>query len=48
LEEDRESLIKWARSAPIERVAEVLSDIRQYDSAETVSNSGQSAEPSAA
>jgi len=48
LEEDRQSLIKWAREAPIERVAEVLSDIQQYDSAETVSGSGQSAETAAA
>ncbi len=47
LEEDRQSLIKWAREAPIERVAEVLSDIQQYDSAETVSGSGQSAETAA-
>ncbi len=45
LEEDRQSLIKWAREAPIERVAEVLSDIQQYDSAEAVSNSDQSVEP---
>ncbi|MEE9249887.1 MAG: hypothetical protein V3U93_02015 [Alphaproteobacteria bacterium] len=45
LEEDRKSLIKWARDAPIERVAEMLAYIQQYDSAETVSDSGQSAVP---
>lgn len=47
LEDDRKSLIRWAQDAPIERVAETLAYIQQYDSAETVSNFGQSAEPSA-
>jgi hypothetical protein len=47
LEEDRQSLIAWAREAPIERVSETLAYIQQYDSAETVSNSGQPAVPSA-
>ncbi len=44
LEKDRQKLIKWAWEAPIERVAEVLSDIQQYDSAATVSTSSQSAD----
>ncbi len=48
LEVDRQSLIDWARSAPIDHVTETLNYIRQYDAAETVSNSAQSAEPSAA
>ena len=47
LEEDRQSLIKWARDAPIGHVTETLTYIQQYDSAETVSNSGQPAVPSA-
>jgi hypothetical protein len=47
LEDDRKSLIQWAQDAPIERVAETLAYIQQYDSVETVSNFGQSAEPSA-
>ncbi len=48
LEADRQSLIAWAESAPIDHVTETLTYIRQYDAAETVSNSAQSAEPSAA
>ncbi len=46
MEDDRKSLIEWARSAPIGRVAEVLSYIQRFDSAAAVSNPDQPAEPS--
>lgn len=45
MEDDRRKLIDWARSAPIGRVADVLSHIRRLDSAEAVSNPDQPAEP---
>ena len=45
LEDDRKNLIEWARSAPLDRVAEVLSDIRRFDSATPVANPDQPAEP---
>jgi vacuolar-type H+-ATPase subunit I/STV1 len=45
MEDDRKKLIEWARSAPIGRVAEVLTYIRRFDSAEAVSNPDQPAEP---
>ncbi len=45
LEDDRRSLIEWARSAPLDRVAEVLSYIRRFDSAGAVSSPDQPAEP---
>ena len=45
MEDDRKKLIEWARSAPIDRVAEVLTYIRRFDSAEAVSNPDQPAEP---
>ncbi len=47
VEDDRQSLIAWARVAPLNQVAATLAYIQQYDSAETVSDSGQPAEPSA-
>jgi len=47
-EEDRQSLIKWAQDAPIGHVTETLTYTRRFDSSEAVSNSDQSAEPSAA
>ncbi len=45
MEDDRKNLIEWARSAPIDRVAEVLSYIRRFDSADVVANPDESAEP---
>ncbi len=45
MEDDRKSLIEWARSARIDRVAEVLSYIRRFDSADAVSSPDQPAEP---
>ncbi len=45
LEVDRRSLIEWARSARIDRVAEVLSYIRRFDSAAAVFSPDQPAEP---
>ena len=45
LEVDRRSLIEWARSAPIDRVAEALSYIRRFDSAGAIANLDQPAEP---
>ena len=47
LEDDRKSLIDWARSAPLDRVTEVLSYTRGFDSAAAVSNPNQPAEPAA-
>ena len=46
LEEDRQKLIAWARSAPIDRVTEALAYIQQYDSADAVSSPDRPAEPS--
>ncbi len=43
MEDDRRSLIEWARSAPIDRVAEALSYIRRFDSA--IANLDRPAEP---
>ncbi len=48
LEADRQSLIKWAREAPIERVTAVLSYARKVDSADTNSSSDEPAETAAA
>ncbi|MCH8139451.1 MAG: hypothetical protein IH926_10985 [Proteobacteria bacterium] len=45
MEDDRRSLIEWARSAPIDRVAEVLSYIRRFDSAAAIANLDRPAEP---
>ncbi len=45
LEVDRRSLIEWARSAPIDRVAEALSYLRGFDSAGVIANPDQPAEP---
>ncbi len=42
---DRRNLIEWARSAPIDRVTEVLSYIRRFHSAEAVSSPDRPAEP---
>ena len=47
MEDDRKSLIEWARSAPLDRVTEALSYIRGFDSAAAVSNPNQPAEPAA-
>ncbi len=41
----RRSLIAWARSAPIDRVAEALSYIRRFDSAGAIANLDRTAEP---
>ena len=48
IEEDRKSPIAWARSAPIDRVTEVLSYARQVDSADASSRSDEPAETVAA
>ena len=48
LEADRQSLIKWAREAPIERVTAVLSYARRVDSVDANSNSDEPAETVAA
>lgn len=48
LEADRQSLIAWAREAPIERVTAVLFYARQVDSADTNSSSDKPAETAAA
>ncbi len=48
LEADRQSLIKWARSAPIKRVTKVLSDALKADSEDVNSNSDEPAETAAA
>ncbi len=45
MEDDRRSLIEWARSAPIDRVAEALSYIRRFDSAGAIANLDRPAEP---
>ena len=45
MEDDRRSLIEWARSAPIDRVAEALSYIRRFDSAAAIANLDRPAEP---
>ncbi len=45
LEDDRKSLIDWARTAPLDRATEALSYIRGFDSAAAVSNPNQPAEP---
>jgi len=47
VEDDRQSLIEWARVAPLNQVAQTLAYVQQYDAAETVSDSGQPAGPSA-
>ena len=47
VEDDRQSLIAWARVAPLNHVADTLAYIQQYDPVETDFNSGQPAEPSA-
>jgi hypothetical protein len=44
MEDDRKSLIDWARSAPIDRVAEALSYIRRFDPAGAIANLDQPAE----
>jgi hypothetical protein len=44
MEDDRRSLIAWARSAPIDHVAEVLSYIRRFHSPEAVSSPDRPAE----
>ncbi len=45
MEDDRKSLIEWARSAPLDRVAEALSYIGRLDSAAVVANPDEPAEP---
>ncbi len=45
MEDDRKSLIEWARSAPLDRVAEALSYIRRFDSAGAIANLDRPAEP---
>ncbi len=45
MEDERKRLIDRARSAPLGRVAEVLSYIRGFDSTEAVSSPDQPAEP---
>ncbi len=45
LEDDRKSLIDWARSAPLDRVADVVSYIQRFDSAAAVSSPDHPAEP---
>ena len=45
MEDDRKSLIEWARSAPLDHVAEVPSYIRRFDSAAAIANLDQPAEP---
>ncbi len=45
LQDDRKRLIAWARSAPLDHVAEVLSYIRRFDSAGAVANPDEPAEP---
>ena len=47
LEDGRKSLIKWARTAPIDRVTEALSYIRRFESAAAIANPDQPAEPAA-
>jgi len=48
LGEDRQSLIEWARSAPLNHVTEVLSYARQVDSGDASSSSDEPAETVAA
>ena len=48
LEADRQSLIAWARSAPIDRVTDVLSYAQKVDSVDANSNSDEPAETAAA
>ncbi len=38
LEDDRQRLIEWARSAPLDHIAAVLSYIRRLDAAAGVAN----------
>lgn len=45
LEDDRKRLIEWARNAPLDRVAKVLSDIEQSDAAAAIANPDEAAEP---
>ncbi len=45
MEHDHKCLIDWARSAPLDRVAEVLSYIGRFDSAAAVANLDEPAEP---
>ncbi len=44
LEEDRQSLIAWAREAPLNQVTDVLTYARQVDSTDANSNSDEPAE----
>ncbi len=48
IEEDRKSLIAWAREAPLNHVTKVLSYARQVDSADASSRSDEPAETAAA
>ncbi len=48
LEEDRLSLIAWAREAPLDHVTDVLSYTRQVDSGDASSKSDEPAEMAAA
>ena len=44
LDADRQSLIAWAREAPIDRVTKVLTCAQQVDSVDANSNSDEPAE----
>ncbi len=48
IEEDRKSLIAWAREAPLDHVTDVLSYARQVDSGDASSRSDEPAETAAA
>jgi hypothetical protein len=48
LEKGRKSLIEWAQTAPLDRIAKALSYIRQLDPEAADSDSNQPAEPAAA
>ncbi len=45
MEDERKRLIDWARSAPLDHVAQVLTYIGELDYTEAVSNPDQPAEP---
>ncbi len=45
MEDERKRLIDWARSAPLDHVAQVLTYIRRFDSAVAIANLDQPAEP---
>ncbi len=47
MEDDRKSLIEWVRSAPLDRIAEVLSYVRRFESAAAIANPDQPGEPAA-